>query len=163
MLLCLICVCVCVCVYISIYIYMAHIHLRLCTCSAESEEPGGPGRSSLLYHQSLWPAPLYLCIFWSQPSSRCFQAAQITFKDQKDTMCVIFGWFLLKPAARSFTRTKNCERLSTKPCISKERRFGRNRTESLSQRLAEQFQSFTKFNLDCISRQIKGNPFSYVS
>lgn len=33
----------------------------------------------------------------------------------------------------------------------------------LQSKLAEQFQSFTKFNLDYISRQIKGNPFSYVS
>jgi len=33
----------------------------------------------------------------------------------------------------------------------------------LQNKLAEQFQSFTKFNQDYISRQIKGNPFSYVS
>jgi hypothetical protein len=33
----------------------------------------------------------------------------------------------------------------------------------LQAKLAEQFQSFTKFNEDYISRQIKGNPFSYVS
>mmetsp|Transcript_3305 Transcript_3305/g.7773 ORF Transcript_3305/g.7773 Transcript_3305/m.7773 type:complete len:179 (+) Transcript_3305:384-920(+) len=33
----------------------------------------------------------------------------------------------------------------------------------LHTKLAEQFQSFTKFNQDYISRQIKGNPFSYVS
>ena len=33
----------------------------------------------------------------------------------------------------------------------------------LQSKLAEQFQSFTKFNQDYISRQIKGNPFSYVS
>ena len=33
----------------------------------------------------------------------------------------------------------------------------------LHAKLAEQFQSFTKFNQDYISRQIKGNPFSYVS
>jgi hypothetical protein len=33
----------------------------------------------------------------------------------------------------------------------------------LHSKLAEQFNSFTKFNQDYISRQIKGNPFSYVS
>ena len=33
----------------------------------------------------------------------------------------------------------------------------------LQAKLAEQFNSFTKFNQDYISRQIKGNPFSYVS
>ena len=33
----------------------------------------------------------------------------------------------------------------------------------LQSKLAEQFQSFTKFNQDYISRQIKGSPFSYVS
>jgi hypothetical protein len=33
----------------------------------------------------------------------------------------------------------------------------------LQAKLSEQFQSFTKFNEDYISRQIKGNPFSYVS
>mmetsp|Transcript_28408 Transcript_28408/g.57304 ORF Transcript_28408/g.57304 Transcript_28408/m.57304 type:complete len:179 (-) Transcript_28408:179-715(-) len=33
----------------------------------------------------------------------------------------------------------------------------------LQNKLAEQFQSFTRFNQDYISRQIKGNPFSYVS
>mmetsp|Transcript_30005 Transcript_30005/g.96211 ORF Transcript_30005/g.96211 Transcript_30005/m.96211 type:complete len:176 (+) Transcript_30005:723-1250(+) len=33
----------------------------------------------------------------------------------------------------------------------------------LNFKLAEQFHSFTRFNQDYISRQIKGNPFSYVS
>jgi len=33
----------------------------------------------------------------------------------------------------------------------------------LHEKLQEQFSSFTRFNADHISRQIKGNPFSYVS
>lgn len=45
----------------------------------------------------------------------------------------------------------------------RERALREDYNKLLQAKLAEQFQSFTKFNEDYISRQIKGNPFSYVS
>jgi len=45
----------------------------------------------------------------------------------------------------------------------RERALREEYNKLLQAKLAEQFQSFTKFNEDYISRQIKGNPFSYVS
>lgn len=45
----------------------------------------------------------------------------------------------------------------------RERALREDYNKLLQAKLSEQFQSFTKFNEDYISRQIKGNPFSYVS